>query len=149
MARARVAAGALLAALLLAACGGGDGMPDTGPPVPAESCGQPGDEGNDIGVGRFCTRRGGQCAVNSGARLCLQDVAPDDDQWFCTRLCTMDSECGAGAVCVGEARGAGCVPAECAPPASDAGSESDASTAADDAGATPADDAAPSDDAGA
>ena len=117
--------------LALCGCGGESGPPDTGPMVPADSCGQPGDMGNDIGVGRFCTRRGGECANTTGARVCLQDISPDDGQWFCTRLCTMDSECGTGAVCVGDARGAGCVPAECAPPPTDAGASSDDAAALD------------------
>ena len=122
--RSLLTSGALLALLALAGCESAAAPVDAGRdagPVPAESCGQPGDEGNSIGVGRFCTRSGGECAVNSGARLCVADLAPDQMQWFCSRLCTTDADCGESAVCVGDSRGSGCTPAECAPEPEDGG----------------------------
>ncbi|TAK27988.1 MAG: hypothetical protein EPO40_14930 [Myxococcaceae bacterium] len=102
--------------------------------VPVGSCVQPGENGNEQGVGRFCTARGNQCAGNA-ANLCLAALAPTEGQWFCTHLCTMDSQCGAGSVCVGDSRGRVCMPARCAPstdagPASDGGA-ADASTGRD------------------
>jgi hypothetical protein len=79
--------------------------------VPASSCAQPGDTGNENGVGRFCSPDGGEC---SGlAPMCLADVAPAEGQWFCTRLCTEDDQCGSDARCIGDERGSACVPEHC------------------------------------
>ncbi|MEZ4394038.1 MAG: hypothetical protein R3A48_23435 [Polyangiales bacterium] len=94
--------------------------------VPPSSCVQPGESGNERGVGRFCTPRGGECA-GSAAGLCLAALAPSAGQWFCTTLCTSDDSCGSGSVCSGDSRGRVCMPARCAP-SSDAGAAtSDAS----------------------
>lgn len=99
--------------------------------VPAESCAQPGDMGNEIGVGAFCSPAGNQCSAFTQARLCLADVVRDEGQWFCTRTCTTSEQCGSGAVCVIETRGGGCVPAQCAPEDEDAGATDDADVSAD------------------
>lgn len=147
--------GIVLTTLLLVACGDGSGGVDAGRDaalnVPAESCAQPGDVGNDLGIGHFCTPRGRECADFPMAGLCLAQVAPDDNQWFCTRTCTSDDQCGTNAVCDGDSRGRACIPAECAPPRVDAGMDDagviddggvsddagDLDAAADDAGAAP------------
>lgn len=81
--------------------------------APAESCVQPGAEGNEIGVGRFCSPRRGQCATTPLARLCVPDAAPEVTDWYCTRLCDSDADCGTAALCLGDARGMGCVPIAC------------------------------------
>lgn len=115
----------------------GDAGSDAALSVPSGSCSQPGDHGNDIGVGEFCTPRGSECAATSQAQLCLAQVAPAEGQWFCTRLCTSDAQCGTGAVCDGDGRGSACIPARCAPPPDDAGVSTDtggADGAAPDAG---------------
>lgn len=102
-------------ALGLAACSNGSSGPaDTGPMVPPDSCGQPGDLGNEMGVGAFCTPGGSECTAHPTAGLCLATLSPSDGQWFCTRLCTDDSMCGTNAVCTGDPRGRACVPARCA-----------------------------------
>lgn len=101
--------------------------------------------GNANGVGAFCTPSGRECTVFPLAGLCLAAVAPDEGQWFCTRTCTMDSQCGADAVCVGDMRGHGCVPTRCAGPPADAGLDDAGSS---DAGAGDAADTGASDDAG-
>lgn len=118
--------------------------------IPPESCAQPGDIGNENGVGTFCTPTGGECRAFPLAPLCLASAAPDDGQWFCTRLCRDDSQCGTDAVCVMETRGAGCVPLRCDPelpdagvlpdaPVEDAGSGVDAGPDGSDGGADPSD----------
>ena len=148
-----------LLALVLIACGASApvdaGPPDTGETVPPGSCAQRGDVGNDIGIGTFCTPHGRECSAFPMAALCLAAVAPTDGQWFCTRTCTSDAQCGMDAVCTGDARGRACVPARCAPPPSDAGVDDAATSdtgvpedtgASVDAGA--ANDAATSADAG-
>jgi hypothetical protein len=106
------------------------------PMAPAHSCGQPEIAGNDQGVGAFCTPGGRECQAFSLAPLCLADLVPAEEQWYCTRTCVMDSQCGADAVCVGDARGHGCVPTRCGfTSEGDAGSDSGATddAATDDA----------------
>lgn len=79
--------------------------------VPASSCGQRGDTGNDQGVGRFCTPTGNECMVPSP--FCLAALAPSEGQFFCTHLCTSDNQCGTGASCQGDSRGRVCFPNRC------------------------------------
>lgn len=100
--------------------------------VPAESCVQPGEEGNERGVGRFCTRTGNQCAGRM-ANLCLAALAPTAGQFFCTHLCTSNDQCGTGSVCDGDSRGRVCMPARCAPTPADGGTASDGGSAGGDA----------------
>ena len=125
----------LFFAVVLAACAPAAATPDSGSDsglmVPAGSCGQPGDMGNELGVGRFCTPGGRQCATAPQARICVVDLSPADMQWYCTRLCSADSDCGTDAVCIGDARGMGCLPARCAPPRPDAGTGTDAGAGTD------------------
>lgn len=91
----------------------------TTPAGPEEQCVRTCHRGNERGVGRFCTAGGGQCG-GLNAFVCTADVDPGGPT-FCTKPCTMDSQCGSGAVCTGDARGRGCVPVECAGPDGDAG----------------------------
>lgn len=80
--------------------------------TPAASCAQPGDKGNDKGVGEYCTPGGGECANFPDANVCLADLF--QDQWFCTHLsCTTDAECGTAAHCDMESGGSACVPDKC------------------------------------
>jgi hypothetical protein len=108
---------AVVIAVLGAACGGDDGAPaiDAGidaDPTPAESCVRPGDHGNDVGTGEYCTPGGGQCGDFDLAPLCLADVG--QDQWFCTRIgCDAQTNCGTGAGCLIETGGSACVPCRC------------------------------------
>jgi hypothetical protein len=97
-----------------------------GPTAPAESCAQPGDKGNDNGVGTFCTPGGGECTNFPKAGLCLADVG--QDQWLCTRIgCKMDADCGTAAHCHVDPAGAACIPDKCEPPASTSSSSSSSS----------------------
>lgn len=107
--------------------------------APLESCVQAGDVGNDIGIGTFCTPRGRECSAFPLARLCLAAAAPSENQWFCTRLCERDDQCGADARCFGDARGMSCVPSRCLDPVEDGGTAVDGGSGGDagsvDAGA--------------
>jgi hypothetical protein len=86
------------------------------------ACGQPGATGNALGVGKYCTHGGGECAHNEFALFCTVDFEPGEMQ-FCTNLCHRDSDCGEGAFCSGEGMGErGCEPMGCGGhPSSDAG----------------------------
>jgi hypothetical protein len=103
---------AFAAAVALCACGGG------GPSAPdaftAETtCGMPGDEGNELGVGKFCTDLA-DCADTPDARLC--SIIGDETTWFCTRICQQTDPpdvCGTGAECVCGDGGCGCTPSVC------------------------------------
>ncbi|MFO0554854.1 MAG: hypothetical protein U0271_41135 [Polyangiaceae bacterium] len=92
---------------------GGNGGSAGGDPVtPVTSCVQPGDVGNDIGVGTYCTPGGGECADQADAIICLADLG--QDQWFCTKLsCQMDAECGTAASCYIDPQGSACIPDHC------------------------------------
>lgn len=145
----------LLLALSCASACGDDDAPapamdlgfDANLMVPPGSCSQIGQVGNENGVGTFCTPTGRECSPFPLAGICLARVAPAEEQWFCTRLCERDDQCGADARCFGDTRGMSCVPSRCLDPEVDAGAD-DAGTddaGADDAGA----DDAGADDAGA
>jgi hypothetical protein len=87
---------------------GGDG----GVMTPAESCVQPGDVGNDKGVGTYCTPAGSECEGFPEAPLCLASVG--QDQWFCTRIgCDETTDCGEEAGCLFAGGGSACVPCRC------------------------------------
>jgi hypothetical protein len=102
----------LIIALMLAACGGGDAAP---PDAWATTCGSPGDEGNELGVGKFCETLD-DCADTPEARFCSN--IGDETTWFCVRLCELadpDTICGTGAECVCNDSGnaCGCTPSAC------------------------------------
>ena len=83
-----------------------------GDPTPEESCTHPGDEGNDKGVGEYCTPAGKECSGFAEAPLCLATVG--QDQWFCTRIgCSETTDCGEGAGCLVTGDGSACVPCRC------------------------------------
>ncbi|HUJ62757.1 MAG TPA: hypothetical protein VLX92_29850 [Kofleriaceae bacterium] len=111
----------------LAACGssGGHGAPVDGPPaIDAfySACGHPGDTGNSLGVGKFCTTLQ-DCADNSQATICStlgnDPSTPQLDSYFCTALCSASSPpgfCGDGASCMCGSAGCGCAPSTCSAP---------------------------------
>lgn len=117
--------------LLLAACGSGSDHTDAA--VPADlavgpdmsllsRCGHPGDTGNSLGVGQFCTNNGPDCSGNSMATLCtalLNGQTPSkDDTYFCTFQCMAGDPpgvCGENAACLCNPLGCACVPDRCAP----------------------------------
>ena len=87
--------------------GGGDGNPEQ------THCGQPGDTGNSLGVGKYCT--GIQdCFGNSKATLCSTLGGPGTN--FCTFMCTQSdasTECGENASCQCQGGQCGCLPNIC------------------------------------
>ncbi len=85
-------------------------------------CIMPGDKGNSLKVGQFCTQSGGECDLNTGngeAYLCTVDQEHGAALPMCTKACFLNSECGEGAICTdGEpahkcSHGKGCVPKRC------------------------------------
>jgi hypothetical protein len=77
---------------------------------PSAPCAAPGDTGNEVGVGKFCSAGGGECAGNGSASACLADFAMSAFANFCTLQCQGDAQCGAGAICSSSGI---CVPAKC------------------------------------
>jgi len=86
---------------------GGDAM------LVPDGCVQPGDQGNELGIGTYCSPGGNQCSAFALAPLCLADAVPEEGEWFCTRLCTTDDMCGSAAFCLVTDRGSACVPNRC------------------------------------
>ncbi len=84
-----------------------------GDPTPSNSCIRPGDKGNNLGVGEYCTPLGKECVLFDNAPLCLADVG--QDQWMCTRIgCDATTDCGEGAGCLMvDGQGSACVPCRC------------------------------------
>jgi len=98
-------------------------------------CGNPGDMGNALGVGQYCTKQG-TCPAT--APICSTIENPDqpaDKQTFiCIATCSPCSPpgtCGTGASCVCNSKGCGCVPDTCsvlgtpAGPCTDSGVDGD------------------------
>ncbi len=95
----------------LAACGGGTEAPPDAEFV--TTCGAPGDEGNELGIGLFC-RTLNDCTDTAEAPLCSN--IGDETTWFCTKTCTdetADVECGTDTECVCGNGGCGCTPSAC------------------------------------
>ena len=90
----------------------GAGSGGDGEATPEESCVQPGDHGNNLGVGEYCTPTGGECEGFDEAGLCLASVG--QDQWFCTQIgCDETTDCGEDAGCLITGDGSACVPCRC------------------------------------
>ncbi|HEX8952665.1 MAG TPA: hypothetical protein VF945_12505 [Polyangia bacterium] len=87
-------------------------------------CGHPGDVGNSLGVGKFCTNQGPDCSGNSMAKSCsalLNGQTPSPtDSYFCSFLCaTTDPPgvCGENAACLcSSPTSCACIPTSCIPP---------------------------------
>src|ERR1700749_1004971 len=83
----------LTLALVICGCGGDDTTAattkDIGMPGPvhdmASLCGHPGDPGNSLGVGKYCTSLS-DCSTNSKATLC--SILGSDNTFFCTFACS-------------------------------------------------------------
>jgi hypothetical protein len=93
----------------------GDGRP---PRDPNANCVKPGTPNNDRDIGGYCEPGRGDCQSEQGPRFCTADFGEltpiPDNQWFCSSICTMDEECGAGAFCLRGEIGTGCAPPACA-----------------------------------
>jgi len=64
--------------------------------------------GNNLGVGRFCTPDGDECADNGSANFCLAAFS-DENNYCSVILCTDDADCGDGASCISEGPGSACI----------------------------------------
>ena len=117
----------LLVALVAAAPGcGGDTTQSTTSDLAMSSavdmtkgsvCGKPGDTGNSLGVGKYCTTSP-DCAGNSMAKVCSTLMPPPQGPaYFCTMACDINATtnpCGENATCTCLQPGAcGCVPDTC------------------------------------
>lgn len=127
---------------LAAGCGGGttstpEDMAKAKPPdmaVLLSQCGHPGDKGNNLGVGKFCTSIA-DCTNNGKTNICSSlgnGAMPSmDDTYFCTIYpCKQDggaSECGDNATCVcgsgGGMTGCACTPNSCLGAPADGGAD--------------------------
>jgi hypothetical protein len=124
--------------LFLANCNGSSTPPDGGAGVapaitdagwpdggPLSACGHPGDVGNSIGVGQFCTAQGTCPSASQVCSIINNPVEPANMQtYFCVLPCSPcapASFCGEGASCVCSAQGCGCTPNTCAQLFPDAG----------------------------
>lgn len=86
-----------------------DGPPDMATPpadmsAPLSQCGHPGDKGNSLGVGKFCTRisdcNGDNMQTNICSSLGNGGTPSQDDTYFCTIYpCTKATDGGAGSSC--------------------------------------------------
>ncbi len=79
---------------------------------PEAGCVGPGDAGNALGVGRYCTVGGGECDDTAEPTLCLAEFQPEAT-YSSVILCQDDAVCGEGASCVFEGPGSACVPTVC------------------------------------
>lgn len=92
----------LFALALLAGCGGTDDAPPSSHAV-ARNCGFTESPGNDLGVGRYCTKTDDCPSVASGTAIQCSTVLTDETlPLLCSRLCdakAADPGCGPDAVC--------------------------------------------------
>jgi hypothetical protein len=88
------------------------------PRDPNANCVKPGTPNNERGVGGYCEPGRGDCESEQGPRFCTAEFAQisviEENKWFCSTVCTMDSECGTGAICAAGLEGTGCAPIQCA-----------------------------------
>jgi hypothetical protein len=110
---------AVLIMFVLAACGG-DGSSSKTPDASIDAfyseCGQPGDTGNELGIGHFCATLS-DCNGLQNAPLCSSFGDPNTH--FCTRTCPMgdNTVCGTGAECTcNSSSQCGCTPSVCLGP---------------------------------
>ncbi|HEY2744537.1 MAG TPA: hypothetical protein VGL86_07935 [Polyangia bacterium] len=123
--------------LLAAACGsssnngddGGGGSADLSATVHVDmallsQCGHPGDVGNSLGVGKFCTNQGPDCTGNGMATSCsalFNGQTPSaSDTYFCSFQCHSTDPagvCGENAACLCNSSNiCACIPTSCIPP---------------------------------
>ena len=103
------------------AVAGETGSADSGA---TSACGHPGDKGNSLGVGQYCTSQ--DCPSTAPVCSVLNNTSePANMQtFFCVLPCTACSPagfCGDGASCVCSSAGCGCIPDSCSALIPDAG----------------------------
>ena len=87
-------------------------------------CGHPGDVGNSLGVGKFCTNQGPDCTGNGKAGTCSAlfngQMPMPSDAYFCSFQCMATDPagtCGENATCLCNAANlCACIPISCIPP---------------------------------
>ena len=107
----------LLLVVAAAACGGDDDdgttATDAAPDALVSICGFPGDQGNSLGIGKFCLNLS-DCRDTPSAPLC--SIVGDRTTHFCTRTCSVDAgpeQCGEDVSCQCGDGGCGCTPNSC------------------------------------
>lgn len=105
-------------AIAFAACSSSnDAKADAAVDAFASTCGNPGDMGNELGVGHFCQQIS-DCSATTGAKIC--SILGDTTTHFCTKTCTNGGsadQCGANAECTCNASNqCGCTPSTCLGP---------------------------------
>lgn len=102
----------LVAAMSCSSSSGSKKTPDAAVDAFSSTCGHPGDTGNELMIGKFCTSFG-DCP--STAPLC--SVIGDPTTHFCTRTCSMagsDAACGTNTTCTcNSSNQCGCTPNAC------------------------------------
>jgi len=82
--------------------------------APISCCSTPGNPGNELGVGQFCTN---SFDCTNQANVCATTFAPQ--LRFCTKACqpALPDDCGSGAMCqCAGGMQCACVPGECVQP---------------------------------
>ena len=103
--------------ILWAGCGddGGSSVVDAAADAFESACGEPGDVGNELGIGKFC---GSLSDCGGTAPLCSS--LGDPDTHFCTNTCTPATaaeKCGTGTECTcNNSNQCGCTPSACLAP---------------------------------
>jgi hypothetical protein len=77
----------------------------------AKCCNDPSNQGNSLGVGKYCDT---SSMCTGMASLCA--TLGDPTQHFCTMLCQMGGNCGTGATCQCQGAQCGCTPDACVTP---------------------------------
>jgi hypothetical protein len=104
----------------------GSSAQDAGHDPKHDSCTQPGDKGNNLHVGEYCTASDGVCEANlnlpggtMNAFVCTLEDDPTASLAMCTKPCTWNGDCGDNAICEGDPCNpggpSGCVPSACSP----------------------------------
>ncbi|HUJ57417.1 MAG TPA: hypothetical protein VLX92_02960 [Kofleriaceae bacterium] len=107
-------------AALAIACGSSsnkakpDAAADASADAFASSCGEPGDTGNELGIGKFCQMQS-DCSGTQAAPLC--SIIGDSTTHFCTKICTSTGsadQCGTATTCTcNSSNECGCTPNKC------------------------------------
>ena len=88
--------------------------PGATPDAFASTCGMPGDQGNELGVGKFCQTLN-DCNGTPSAPLCSN--LGDETTFFCTKFCSANGsadQCGTAATCTcNSSNQCGCTPNAC------------------------------------
>jgi hypothetical protein len=107
--------GCIVLAGIVAACSGGSDKPAVD--AYFSTCGHPGDQGNELGIGKFCGSLS-DCNTTQAAPLCSS--LGDDTTHFCTKTCQDPAmggsagQCGTATECVCNGGGqCGCTPSVC------------------------------------